>query len=165
LRSQIATFGGSWSSWLPYWCFAYNTTEHTQTGYTPFELVFGRTCIKPNNLSTVSSIPIYNPDNYKVELQHRLRVAWKEAHDNLVKNKEKRKEFLDQSMRIKEYKPGDQILLKKENRKGKLDDLYIGPFKVTKCADPNIEIQIKDRKQLVHKNRVKPFILYLEIED
>jgi hypothetical protein len=30
LRSQIANYGGSWSSWLPYWCFAWNTTEHTQ---------------------------------------------------------------------------------------------------------------------------------------
>jgi Integrase zinc binding domain len=103
LRSQIANFGGSWSTWLPYWCFAYNTTEHTQTGYTPFELVFGRTCLKPNNLTDPIYTPIYNSEDYKLELQHRLKVAWEEARRNLIKNKEKRKGMLDQKMRIQEY--------------------------------------------------------------
>jgi hypothetical protein len=77
----------------------------------------------------------------------------------------KRKEMLDQKVRIKEYQPGDKVLLQKENRKGKQDDLYIGPFEVIECSDPNVEIQIKNRKQLVHKNRVKPYIFYLDLDD
>lgn len=59
------------------------------------------------------------------------------------------------------YEPGDKVLLKKENRHGKLDDLFIGPFEVLKCEDPNIQLKIKNRKQVVHKNRIKPYILYL----
>jgi hypothetical protein len=79
LRSQVANYGKSWS-----------TTEHTQTGYTPFELVFGRTCLKPSNLEYPNTqIPIYNSEDYKIELQHRLKVAWKEARENLIRNKEK----------------------------------------------------------------------------
>ena len=27
--------------WVPYAAYAYNTSEHSATGYTPFELVFG----------------------------------------------------------------------------------------------------------------------------
>lgn len=39
LRMQIAKHPDTWSSWVPFWCFAYNNTVHTETRYTPFELV------------------------------------------------------------------------------------------------------------------------------
>jgi RNase H-like domain found in reverse transcriptase/Reverse transcriptase (RNA-dependent DNA polymerase)/Integrase zinc binding domain len=164
-RSQIAEYGGSWGSWLSYWSFAYNTTEHTQTGYTPHELVFGKICMKPNNLTNSTSIPIYNPENYRVELQVRLQKAWEDARKNLIRRKQARKLLFDKDVRIKEYQPGDKVLLKKENRQGKLDDLYIGPFEVVKSENPNVELKIRNRTQLVHKNRVKPFIAYYELDD
>jgi RNase H-like domain found in reverse transcriptase/Reverse transcriptase (RNA-dependent DNA polymerase)/Integrase zinc binding domain len=91
LRSQIANYGGSWSSWLPYWCFAWNTTEHTQTGYTPHELVFGKLCEKPNNLLQALDRPIYNPEDYRSELRHRLQKAWEDAQE---KQKSKENVFL-----------------------------------------------------------------------
>jgi RNase H-like domain found in reverse transcriptase/Reverse transcriptase (RNA-dependent DNA polymerase)/Integrase zinc binding domain len=162
LRAQIAKYGNSWYTWLPYWSFAFNTTEHTQTGYTPFELVFGRICVKPSNIVKSENTPLYNADDYKLELRHRLSQAWKDAKENLEKSKKKRKLTYDLTSTTTVYHPGDQILLKKENRQGKLDEIYIGPFEVVKSEDPNIEIKIRNRKQLVHKNRIKPYIFYLK---
>ena len=43
LRIQCQNNPQSWSHWLSYWCFSYNTTVHSATKYQPFELVFGRT--------------------------------------------------------------------------------------------------------------------------
>lgn len=53
----------NWSAWLPYWCFAFNTTVHTETQYTPYELVFGKQCRIPSNL-TCDIGPLYNHYDY-----------------------------------------------------------------------------------------------------
>lgn len=42
LRIQTENHTEAWSTWLPFWCFSYNTSVHTQTQFTPFELVFGK---------------------------------------------------------------------------------------------------------------------------
>ena len=31
-----------WDAWVPFATYVYNTTQHSATGYTPFELMFGR---------------------------------------------------------------------------------------------------------------------------
>ena len=36
------TENDEWDKWVQYFTFAYNTTPHVDTGYTPFELVFGK---------------------------------------------------------------------------------------------------------------------------
>ena len=38
---------GSWSSFLDTCVFAYNTSRHSSTKFTPFELMFGRHAILP----------------------------------------------------------------------------------------------------------------------
>jgi transposase InsO family protein len=41
LRCFFNAQGTNWSIWLPYACFVYNTTPHTMTKYTPYEILFG----------------------------------------------------------------------------------------------------------------------------
>jgi len=41
LRHYINKDQTDWDEWVPYAMFAYNTTPHTATGYTPFELMYG----------------------------------------------------------------------------------------------------------------------------
>jgi hypothetical protein len=162
LRTQVAKHNSAWSSWVPYWCFAFNTTTHTETKYSPFELVFGKICVLPSNIATVQDIvdPLYNVDDYVCELKYRLQCAHKDAHENLEKSKIKRKNIYDLSVRIKTYQPGDLVLLKNEQRK-KLDPIFNGPFKVLEEKGPNVELEINNKKQVVHKDRVKPYIFYI----
>ena len=67
LRNQTENSKDTWSTWIPYWCFSYNTTVHTETKYTPFELIFGRECKIPQNLTDVVE-PIYNFESYPLEI-------------------------------------------------------------------------------------------------
>jgi hypothetical protein len=60
LRINSQNHSNSWSSWLPYWAFAYNNTVHTETRYTPHELVFGKSCVIPSNFIAGSIDPLYN---------------------------------------------------------------------------------------------------------
>jgi hypothetical protein len=158
LRIQVNKYKSNWSSWLPYWCFAYNTTVHTQTNYTPYELVFGKLCVLPSNILNKEGQvdPLYNLDDYSCELKYRLQCAQKEAHDNLIKEKEKRKITYDKNSRLMSINKGDLVLVKIEDRK-KLDPIFKGPFEVEEVESPNVRLKVGNKSKLIHKDRVKPY--------
>jgi len=64
--------------------FCYNTTVHTSTDFTPYELIFGR---KPQIPSSFQQNPEaqYNYDNYIFDLKRIMQDTHKIAHENLIK--------------------------------------------------------------------------------
>jgi transposase InsO family protein len=156
LRIYCDEHADTWSHWLPFWCFAYNTTIHSSTKYSPFELVFGKECRIPSNLSDTLD-PLYNPNNYMLELRYRLQLAHKEAREHLLKSKLANKSLYDRNVLPFVYKKDDLVLIKNETGK-KLSKLYNGPFKVVEDQGPNVIILNKGKNETIHKNRVKLFI-------
>jgi len=51
LRHYINNDQINWDEWLSYAMFTYNTTSHTATGFTPFELMYGHQAILPTALT------------------------------------------------------------------------------------------------------------------
>lgn len=150
---QINSQTQEWSSWLPYWCFSYNTSVHSSTKFTPYELVFGKQCNVPSNITNTID-PIYNFDNYAIELKYRLQKSQTEARDNLLNCKLLRKTKYDNNVNPITYKSGDFILVKNENC-NKLDPLYVGPFPVVKDISPNVIISVDGKEKCIHKNRTR----------
>lgn len=154
LRIQTDNHPHSWSTWLPFWCFSYNTSVHSSTQYTPFELIFGKKCKLPSNLIQDKVDPLYNYDDYPLQLKYRLQTSLNEARKNLLQSKIIRKEKYDVNCNPIRYKENDLILVKNEVG-NKFQNIYNGPYKVIKDVAPNVEI-LKDGKiDLVHKNRTK----------
>lgn len=155
LRIQCENHTDTWSYWLPYWCFSFNNTVHSETNYTPYELVFGKLCRVPSRISE-SVEPLYNSDNYPLQLKYRLQLAHAEAKNNLLCNKYKRKELYDKSVNPIVYQENDLILLKNETGR-KLDAIFEGPFRVKDDLGCNIRIYKNNKIDLVHKNRTRPY--------
>ncbi|KAH9640804.1 hypothetical protein HF086_001965 [Spodoptera exigua] len=155
LRIQTDNHSGHWSKWIAYWCFAYNTSVHTETKFTPFELVFGKQANLPSNL-TIHPEPIYNHESYLLELKYRLQLSQTEARENLIKSKMIRKIKYDKNCNPVVYKPNDKVLIKNENR-NKLTSIYSGPYIVVRDISPNVEILDNGKIKLIHKNRTKLF--------
>lgn len=155
LRIQCDNYSETWSHWLPFWCFTFNNTVHTSTKYAPFELVFGKPCDIPNRLSKCVE-PLYNPNNYSLELKYRLQTANRDARNNLINSKYMRKCNYDKNVKEVSYKKGDLILLRNETA-SKLDKLYNGPYTVIETQEPNVTIMKDNKIQIVHKNRTKLF--------
>lgn len=153
LRIQCSKGQDNWSSWVPYWCFAYNNTVHTETHYTPHELVFGRPNRLPAN-STLEIDPLYNFDDYPLELKYRLQAACNDARNNLLVSKTKRKEIYDKKTKRINYKLGEKVLLKNDTG-NKLEPLYKGPYEIAEDKSPNVVLNIDNKLVEVHKNRVK----------
>ena len=142
-----------WDSWIPFFTFFYNTTPHTEHTFTPFELVFGTQANYPARLKETNSIdPVYNYDAYQKELKFKLQLAAHKARILLEKSKINRICNQTQKANPTDVQIGDQIWLKKENRR-KLDS---GPFTIIQMQHPNVTIQntISKETQTVHKNRI-----------
>lgn len=153
LRIQCDRNFIDWSDWLPFWSFSYNTTVHTQTKYTPFELVYGKLCKLPSDLG-ISVEPWYNYDDYPKEMKYRLQKAQFDAKNNLISCKMKRKIMYDQNLHPVTYKKGELILIK--NQTGdKLQNIYNGPFEVIEEVTPNVKILKDNKEYLIHKNNTK----------
>lgn len=155
LRTQTARHPNAWSSWVPFWCFSYNNTVHTITRYTPYELIFGKTCRLPLNICHGID-PLYNFNSYPLELKYRLQQAWNDAKNNLIASKVDRKISYDRNTSNVNYEVGDLILLK-NNPTSKLDELYKGPYEVIQVKTPNIVIREENKLVEVHKDRIKHY--------
>jgi len=85
-----------WDEWIPFAIFTYNTTPHTGTGYTPFELMYGHQAEIPTAL-TKPPKPTYNYDDYAQELKERLRATNQLAKEHIKEKKFKAKKQYDKS--------------------------------------------------------------------
>lgn len=156
LRTYSTNVSYSWSHWIPFWCFSFNTSVNTQTMYTPFELVFGRQCRLPNSLEN-NVEPLYNPNSYSSDLKYKLQVALSDARKNLINCKEKRKYNYDKFCNPVSYNKKDLVLIKNECAK-KLDNVYDGPFEVLDDLGINVKISRNGKVDIVHKDRTKKFV-------
>lgn len=164
LRNYINPERDDWDSWIPFGIFTYNTTPHTATKYTPYELLYG---FKPEIPTSLQRSPevYYNYDNYTYDLKNKLQNGYKIARENLLKAKEISKNYYDRNTKVVDFAVGDEVLLEKKNKsspkgvKGKkLGSLYDGPFDVVSIVSPeNTEIKIGNKLVVVHNNRIKKF--------
>lgn len=123
------------------------------TGYTSQELVFGKLSFLPTNVKSQID-PIYNFDNYPIELKYRLQKAWDDARNNLIESKTKQKNAIELHKNSILLKVGDTVMIK-NNPSNKLEPIYRGPYEVAEEKAPNVVLRIGDRLIEVHKNRVK----------
>jgi hypothetical protein len=139
---------------LPFACFAYNTTPHTVTKHTPYEVLFGRIANLPGALQQVPQ-PLYNFYDIVMTMKSKMQGCQQLAREKLIKFKE------EQVGKVKsnewEFKENDLVLLRVETRH-KLEPLWKGPFEIQEIRRPNAIIQGigKRKKEEVHMNRLKP---------
>lgn len=152
----------SWPMRLKLASYAFNSTVHNSTGFSPFHLMFGR---PPRLISAVhTNEPFATPNSYIRELQIIQNDLWERTRENLIKTKEKRAER-DQkakpNRKIEEYRVGQKVLIKTETLKGKTnrtEPVWQGPFEVTEVGEHSLLIKKRRRLCRVNKGHTKPFI-------
>ena len=159
----------NWAEVLPYIIFAWNTSRHEATGFTPFFLMYNREAEIPTDLEfDVSANPVTmaatKAIDYVKVLQQRLNTAHDLVANRLVALDKSRKEKYDEGRRDVTYAEGDLALVYRPVRQvGKSDKLqhcYLGPYVVLKkLTSVNYEVQFKGKKktQVVHVAQMKPF--------
>lgn len=158
LRAYLNEERTDWDSYLNAFVFCYNRTPSTATGYSPYELVFGKL---PPNLEFLNGSldPVYNYEDYVCELKHRLQYAYKKARELIERHKLKRKLKYDENTNEVVFELGEHVLLR-EDANHKHQELYSGPYVIVDVNEFNCVLQSPDRtsrKLEVNKNRLKKY--------
>lgn len=160
LKTYLRSFvdkDNNWDALISYAMFCYNTTVHTSTNYTPYELVFGKKPIIPTRFFQTTE-PQYNYDNYALDLKRIMQETHKIARENLIKKKDSNKQYYDQNANILELHVGDKVLLKEQNKKNTLCSNWSGPYEVIMIHDnENITIKKGRKDYRIHINNTKKY--------
>lgn len=87
LRSFVNEHQSDWDEWLKFYAFNYNTTPHTDHGFTPHELVFGNKAKLPQDLFNREKDPVYNFEQYSKEFKFKLQKSNQIAKNKLIQHK------------------------------------------------------------------------------
>ena len=121
LNQYVNTNQSDWDQWLPSVVFAYMTAVHESTGFSPYQLRFGRDFKQMINFSisvpksqTASTINQF----YFSALKQSIESIQVRARSNLRHAQSKQKAFNDQSVTAKHYAIGDLVLVYNPDTRG-----------------------------------------------
>lgn len=149
----------NWDKWIDFAMFSYNTSVHTSTQFTPFELIFGFKANLPSSIVKEPEFKYYY-DNYLDELILKLQKSREIARNKLINSKEYNKQIYDKKCKNIQFKVGDSVYLSNEaikpGKSRKLSPYWLGPYKIIEVnSSTNVTIKIKNKKLKVHTNRLK----------
>jgi transposase InsO family protein len=149
-----------WDQQLSKLIFAYNTSRHTSTKLTPYEMMFGRLCKLPYDLPKQTTT-IIEPHQYVKQLQDYLEVAKQFAQLHIRNSQNRSKQHYDANRRHENYFVGDYAYVKRLGLNCKLTPKYDGPYQVIqqlnestyRVQNPNDLFEILN----VHVNRFRRY--------
>ena len=138
----------SWDALLPFLLFAYREVPQSSTGFSPFELLYGRHIRGPLDLvkeawSQPSDETLMTAAQYVIAMRERLDLVAAAAADNLRTAQTRQKHYYDIHSRDRSLSPGDEVLLLLPSSPRKLEAAWQGPYTVSKKVDKvNYEIDM-----------------------
>lgn len=156
LKSFVNDNHDDWHCYLFTAILAYNTTPHTTTQYTPYELLYGYKPSIPSSLYETTSNTTYH--EYIRALQYRMRFSRQKALENIILSKENSKKQYDKTSSRVTYKTGDLVYVKHHHRLRKaLSPVWKGPYKIIKMnGNYNVTLLIGRKHIKYHVNEIKP---------
>jgi hypothetical protein len=154
----------NWAEFLPLLQFAYNSSVHATTKFSPFELTYGRQPRLPIDLLTHNAkLDLYlSMGSYAEQIQTQLAIAYEKVAKNTEMSILPHKISHDRKTRAASFDVNDFVwVLDTTKLKGvckKLSNRYKGPYKiVTVIDDANYKIKTLSgsRLMIVNKARLK----------
>ena len=153
-----------WDRFLPAALFAYREVPSESTGFSPFELLYGRTVRGPTEilyeLWTKEGQPeeVRTSYQYVLELKDRLSSTMELVKENLSRDQKRQKSYFDRRTRVRHLKEGDQVLILLPTTQDKLTMRWSGPYPVVgERSKLDYWIQIGTKRKLFHLNMLKKF--------
>lgn len=156
LRTYLDGKLTDWDTYTQYFQFLYNTTKHDGllNKYSPFEIVFLRRNLMPEEILQGNIGPQYNIDDYVHECKLKLKIIHDETRKLIEKVKIANKKMYDKKINPIILKIGDMVKIAKQPY-DKFKYIYDGPYEIKQIDGTNVEITLEDGKPYkIHKNRL-----------
>lgn len=116
LRKFVSKTGSDWDQWLPYLLFAYREVPQASTGYSPFELLYGRQVRGPLDIlkeAWEGDIPKERTNivSYVLNMREKMDTMAELVHTNMANAQKRQKAWYDQSSRKRTLSVGQKVLL------------------------------------------------------
>lgn len=164
LRKFVADSGADWDEWLPYLLFAYREVPQASTGFSPFELLYGREVRGPLDVMK-EALEGQQPQqgmnilSYVIKMRDKMESLTEQVQENMKVAQATQKSWYDRSARDRSFRPGQQVLLLLPTTESSLLAKWQGPFTVyRKVGKVTYEILMPGRKrdkQTFHVNMLK----------
>ncbi|CDJ33164.1 uncharacterized protein EMH_0014970 [Eimeria mitis] len=131
LRTYIQTDEREWERLLPALELAYNTTSHSSTELSPFEIIIGQNPVTAADLDIVGNLaPTVTPPMTKI-----FQQLCDRAQSHIQNAKWQQKRYADAHRSDVHYKPGDKIWISSRhlaglNQSRKLEPRFRRPFSI-----------------------------------
>ena len=160
---KTAVKGKDWDKLLPYLLFAYREVPQASTGFSPFELLYGRAVRGPMDVLRESWEAKEESEesvvSHVLQMQERLSGMTDLVQENLGRAQKVQKTWYDGNARLREFKPGDSVLVLLPTSTSKLLAQWQGPYQVTRrLGNLNYEVDMHDRqkqRRIFHVNMLR----------
>jgi RNase H-like domain found in reverse transcriptase/Reverse transcriptase (RNA-dependent DNA polymerase)/Integrase zinc binding domain/Integrase core domain len=177
LKDQLTAYTNAiqddWDTYLSTVEFAYMTTVNSQTGFTPFFLLYGREANQPHETWIGAFENVTSLSHYVKRLIRALQESWEYVAEQKPKEVKKMNKVPSQRRQFHEYEVGDRFYLAErpatnlqhysdEKRtkialKPKMQIRFVGPFTITKKFSPVLyEASVNGELKAVHALAMKP---------
>ena len=154
-----------WHRYINALLFAYREVPQESTGFSPFEILYGRTIRGPMQiLKELWTKDIDEPETkssyqYVFELREKLEDTMKIAKEELEKSQGRYKHYYDRKTRPRSLQVGDQVLILLPSEQNKLLMQWKGPYTVKQViSKTDYSVNVNDKPRTYHINLLKKYI-------
>ena len=154
-----------WDRFIEPLLFAYREVPQESTGFSPFELLYGRTLRGPmsilRDLWTKEGIDneVITTYQYVFDLRNRIEDTCTLARENLLTAQQKYKKHFDKSARLRTMDIGERVLVMLPTDHNKLLLRWKGPYPIMeKVGVADYRIKIGEQLRMFHINMLRKYI-------
>ncbi len=162
VRKFVKEDAKNWDRWLEP-LFAVREVPQASTGFSPFELLYGR---QPRGvLDVIKESWEEGPSNSRSEIQYvldlraKLHTLGRLSMENLLQAQDRQTRLYNRGTQLRQFSPGDRVLVLLSTSSSKLLAKWQGPFVVTRrVGELDYEVRRTDRGdacQIYHLNLLK----------
>ena len=172
LKKAATEEGKDWDKLVPYLLFAYREVPQASTGFSPFELLYGRDVRGPLDILRESWESSQKSDDsiisYVLSTREKLLKMSELVQENLSKAQTRQKSWYDKKARVREFQPGHPVLVLLPTSTNKLLAQWQGPYQIVKrMGKVTYMVDMYDhrkRKRVFHVNMLKEFQVHRTTE-
>ncbi|KAL0195135.1 hypothetical protein M9458_008707, partial [Cirrhinus mrigala] len=167
LKRVAAEDRKDWDLMLPYVLFGVREVPQASTGFTPFELLFGR---QPRGLLDVAReaweqqqpAPLRSAIEHVREMRERIERVMPLVREHVTKAQQSQQRIYNRAAQPREFQPGDRVMVLVPTSACKFLATWQGPYTVTERVGP-VTYQLRQpgrwrEEQLYHINLLKKWV-------
>ncbi|PIK53202.1 hypothetical protein BSL78_09912 [Apostichopus japonicus] len=166
LRRMSAERPRDWDRFLPALLFAYREVPQESLGFSPFELLYGRTVRGPMGIlkdlwtGEIEEEEVKTTYQYVIDLKERLEETCYLAQNELAKSSSRYRKYYDARARDRKFNVDDQVLILLPTDSNKLTMQWKGPYHIVgKVGKYDYRVNKEGKLKTFHANLLKKYFV------